>query len=261
MSHKESYENFMNILTDAHVVSCNDNRDHCKDINKLIGFSISLQQKMMPIIKAQKDIRELASEHYIQNLFFLNLLSCYESELSTLKGLYIQAARHHRPVLESFPKISYLASHPNETLYVIAKDHVTGIRDNNEIIDKLNELKTSIFAPLFDGITMSVVRKKLIKKYTYPWYNTQVYSSDYKSTVEKYFHTISATMHANPNYYYYGYNGYNKEITNSDLIHIKSLLFLNIASVKNGWKNNSKQFPIEETKKLLEQYKGKCIRV
>lgn len=255
MSYNKYYDSLVTKFEYTHFISNKDHATHCKDINELIGFSNYIHITMGPIFKDPNNTLKLEYEIYIKNSFLNNMLSFYESKQSTLKSLYLQALRQIRPALESYPKLIYLASDPNEILYVIAKDHVGGIRDELDIAKALDELQMKK-SDLFNNSDMLKIRTRLKKSYTPEWYCRHITEKNLDLVLREFTNSISFVMHADPKSTHYVYDPIR---TNKLLTMIRCYLYLNISAVTIVWENYSKEFPLEETKKFLDYMRPKIF--
>lgn len=249
-----SYRKFYDLFTDdfehTHSITFKNHMDDCLDIDELIGFNAFLRHEVWPDLKIYIDANKLSTELLTHQFFLNNLTSCYASTQLTLKGLYIEAQRNFRPVLESFLKMFYLVLKPQDFLYVYLKDYVGGVSNKNKIDDRLSKVQ-KITNPLLVGINKDQISERFSdkEKYTKDWYIDHVYIGAVRLNVKEYYDKISTTMHSSAGY---SYNVYNEKNTDVCLKHIKVLLFYNIVAILENW-FHLKHIPLNKAKIFLNE--------
>ena len=145
--------------------------------------------------------------------------------------------------------MNYLAFFPENTWMILLCDRLSGTRDNTD--------KKQIFAelqrlPQFENKNLDDMYKKTEKKYYFKWFVGKIYNEPTARSMHVLYRHTSHSSHPS---LIRPHNNYEPQITASEILDLKLLLFYNILAEVEGHRHmiEQKKFPINETKTFIDE--------
>lgn len=220
---KGAYAQFCDLMNNTQLDTIRDHIHHYS-IESLLGFSYWLHRRVGQTYNDLEYSKSHRLGYFAHTTFTNNMVLCYSSFLALERGLYGPCAANMRPVLESIPKMFYLSYHPDKLLHVLSKDLISGIRDHDEKKRTLEEFRSQ--HPTYDDFDVDKMIEEVKKKYTFKYFLKAMYFEETASKIEKLYRYLNSNVH--PSLLNNTYN-YNKESTDMAFVHVKMMLFYNIA--------------------------------
>lgn len=259
-SYYKAYDDFCTITMNAQLRTINDQIHHYPIIEDLLGFNYWLYNKTGTTYNELSGYgTQHLSELFTTVTFSQNFLSLYTIFLTIERNLFHTARASMRTVLESLPKIFYLAFYPNEANYVFLHDIIHGIRTENEKIKKLEEFKSDTQLDIFKQFNSNELIEQIKGKYYFKWFVERVYNEQTKQAVNNIHSNLSGSTH--PSFtkpqIQYDEKRINKMLRDTEL-----LLFYNIVAEIEGHSNmiESNLFPLQESVTFMEKMRSVLVQ-
>lgn len=256
----KSYTEFCNKNMNIQLQTIKDNIHHYPITEDLLGFHYWLDDKVGPIYNEMTgyDVQHI-SEAFIHITFSHNILSFYMIFLALERNLVHQAKTHMRTILESIPKMCYLAFYPSDINDIIIKDRISGIRNLEEKKNELEKFKTETRLPVFKNFNSDEVLEKIKGKYFFKWYLDQVYADQTKKSMNVLYRDLSNSVHSS---FIRPQIKYDKQITEQGLVDVELLLFYNLVAEIEGHKGmiKAKLFPLKESMEFMEKMRAVLVK-
>jgi len=252
----KSYDEFCNKNMNIQLQTIKDQIYHYPIIEDLLGFYYWLDEKVGPIYNDTQsyDIEHI-SEAFTHISFSHNILSFYTIFLTLERNLLHQTKTHMRTILESIPKMNYLAFYPDNINDIIIRDRISGIRNTEDKKNELEKFKTETQISIFKNFNSDEVLERIKGKYYFNWYLDQIYADHTKKPMNILYHDLSNSIHSSllrPQI------KYDKELTDKVLRDVELLLFYNLLAEVEGHKRmiSANLFPIKESTEFLEKMRA-----
>ena len=255
----KSYTEFCNKNMNIQLQFIKDQIHHYPIIEDLFGFHYWLDNKLGPIYNETKDYAEKhISEAFTHITFSHNLLSFYTILLTLERNLLHQTKTHLRIILESIPKMNYLAFYPEEINDIIIKDRISGIRDLEEKKSELEKFKIETNVPHFQNFDSDELLQRIKGKYIFNWFLDNVYSDETKKSMKISYKDLSNSTHSSLIRQQFAYD---KQFTEKILKDVELFLFYNLLAEIEGHKEmiRSKLFPIKESLEFMEKMRAVLV--
>lgn len=148
-----AYVRWCSKISNMQLMTIRDHIGRYSTVESLLGFSDSLNERMMPVYN-DSEYKESHPFGYLAHVMFSNnMTQCHASLYSLERSLYNPCAANLRSIWESLPKMFYLSHNTSELPYVVAKDHVNGMREDYQKKQALEQfLKSTIFGSHIDNV-------------------------------------------------------------------------------------------------------------
>lgn len=193
----ESYAELLGSMRKTqHTMSIAHGR-HYAIMENLMGFGLRLHGMARESRATAGGGEERVPEALIHGAFSHALRTAHHA-LAALEGNLIdQGQAGIRSILESVPRMHYVAAHPEDAILIVAKDAIGGARPPEERRARVEELKAQTWIESIRSMGTDSLLEKTAGKYRREWIVCNTYKGDDRRYAIKAYGDLSQSIHAN----------------------------------------------------------------